>query len=149
MREWADMHFPNEVGGMLVGYEADTGDVVVREVIGPGPLATHSPTRFQPDSQYQQLQLEKKFAQSGGVNTYLGDWHTHPGGISGLSPTDRRTLARIADKEHDCTNTPTMVILADGQGSRWLVGAHRVVKRMWRPWGTKTTIERLTVKLFD
>jgi integrative and conjugative element protein (TIGR02256 family) len=93
--------------------------------------------------------LEKMFAHSGGVNTYVGDWHTHPRGVGELSPTDKSTLARIAGKRHDCTNTPTMVILADGQDSRWLVGAHRVVKQTWRPWGMKTTIERLNVKLFE
>ena len=64
------------------------------------------------------------------------------------SDVDVVTLGRIADKKHDCTNTPTMVILADGQDSRWHVVAHRVVKRIWRPWGTRTTIERLAVKLF-
>jgi integrative and conjugative element protein (TIGR02256 family) len=148
MREWADTHFPDEVGGMLVGYEADTGDVVVREVVGPGPLATHGATRFQPDSVYQQSQLEEKFARSGGVNTYLGDWHTHPRGVSELSATDRRTLARIAHKKYDCTNTPTMVVLADGVGSRWEIGAYRAVEKTWWSWRQAPDIERLRIRFF-
>ena len=148
MQQWADRHFPNEVGGILVGYEADTGDVVVREVIGPGPSAIHRTTRFLPDSKYQQLLLEQKFEHSGGINNYLGDWHTHPHGICQLSRTDKRTLARIADKKHDCTNTPIMVILAGGVRSNWQIGAHRVVESVWRPWGTRTTIKELATRVF-
>lgn len=30
---------PNEIGGLLVGYRADNGELVIQEMIGPGPKA--------------------------------------------------------------------------------------------------------------
>ncbi|HUF10257.1 MAG TPA: Mov34/MPN/PAD-1 family protein [Rhodothermales bacterium] len=149
MEQWGDKHFPEEVGGTLLGYEADVGDVVVREIIGPGPSAMHYSTRFVPDAVYQQVQLEKRFAASGGSNTYLGDWHTHPNGTSELSSTDKRTLRRIADRRYDCTDTPTMIILSDGLRSEWRIVAHRITGSVWRPWGRKPIIETLSVELFE
>jgi len=72
MRNLANEHTPLETGGALVGYEAENLEVVVTDVIGPGPHAKHRRLRFRPDYDYQQAQLDRHFAQTQGREFYLG-----------------------------------------------------------------------------
>lgn len=120
----ADKHAPRETGGMLLGYNADNGDTVATTIIGPGPRAKHRRFGFVPDPDYQQSLLEAHFYATNGRETYLGDWHTHPGGSPSPSYIDKRTLARIASTESSGTRHPIMVILGGETGS-WRVGAVR------------------------
>lgn len=124
LREIADRHYPFETGGMLLGYEAKNGEAVVNAVIGPGPKAKHSRFRFVPDAKYQQAELGKHFYKTGGRETYLGDWHTHPLGSCRLSVVDKWTLARIARTPSSGTQHPVMAILC-GSNADWKIGAVR------------------------
>src|SRR4051794_35166071 len=94
----ANRAYPTETGGILMGYWARPNlEAVVTRVIGPGPNAIHTPVRFVPDTEYQERKIAEVYARSGRLETYLGDWHTHPGSSCGkLSRQDRRTLRRIA-----------------------------------------------------
>lgn len=118
--QWA----PYETGGMLLGYEADNGEAVVTEVIGPGPTARHGRFRFKPDADFQQAELETHYLKTNGRETYLGDWHTHPAGNATPSLLDKRTLARIACTPSSGTAKPIMAILSKEHGS-WVPGAVR------------------------
>ncbi len=118
----ADAKFPNETGGMLIGYIAETGDAVVLDIVGPGPTAQHARYSFVPDSEYQQIELESRFHGSQGRRTYLGDWHTHPSSAPLPSYRDKRTLAKIAAEPASQTSTPLMVILGKVD-SCWTIGA--------------------------
>ena len=113
MVDLAEVSFPDETGGMLLGY-ANHDDVVVRGIIGPGPRARHRRTRFTPDAEYQQQLLEAHFHRTGGVETYLGDWHSHPRGAAGLSGKDKKTLTRIATTASSGTPAPVMAVIAGG-----------------------------------
>jgi len=115
---------PSETGGMLFGYEADNGEAVVTEIVGPGPKAKHGRFRFKPDADYQQAELEAHYMRTDGRETYLGDWHTHPKGSLAPSLLDKRTLARIACTPSSRTTKPIMVILS-GTGDAWVPGAVR------------------------
>jgi len=110
----AGSHFPNETGGVLMGYWA-SNNVVVTDLIGGGPLARRTSTRFYPDSAYQVQAIEEIYNHSGAIRTYLGDWHTHPRGRLALSPTDRQTLRRIAKYPLARANSPIMMLLAGDQ----------------------------------
>jgi len=122
MKHLANGSFPYETGGMLLGYLADNGEVVVQKLIGPGPAAKHWPDHFEPDSVYQQTLLEQYFLQTEGRTTYLGDWHTHPRGTTNLSSTDKHTLANIAASPSSQIAHPVMGVLA-GAGDSWEFGA--------------------------
>ena len=123
----ADHFFPYETGGMLLGYQAENNEAVVTCVIGPGPKAKHSCTRFVPDAEYQQEKLEDHFRRTDGRETYLGDWHSHPSGTTELSFLDKRTLARIASTPSSGTVKPIMAILA-GERKSWKLGAARFLR---------------------
>src|SRR5262245_43580637 len=76
----ADRTFPDETGGVLLGYWAKPySEVVVTQLIGPGPRAIHKRNRFIPDSDYQEEEIARLYKESGHLHVYLGDWHTHPG----------------------------------------------------------------------
>jgi hypothetical protein len=53
---------------------------------------------------------------SGGQVTFLGDWHTHPGGPPFPSARDRRALEQLAKEPEYQTDTPLIAIVAN---PRW------------------------------
>lgn len=122
----ADRCHPMETGGVLVGYVADNGDVVIRHAIGPGPLADHRHFRFTPDHAFQCHELDARYTETNGVEVYLGDWHTHPNGTSRLSWLDRRTLSAIAKNAGTGIRNPLMLIGA-GRPKSWNWRCHQHV----------------------
>ncbi len=127
----ADRAFPDETGGLLLGYRAAQGDVIVTQMTGPGPQALHRPKSFVPDAPWQAANLAQRYADSGGYLEYLGDWHTHPDGQAVLSRPDRRTLYRIAAHVAARCPDPVMIILA-GRGP-WHLAAFYPSPKPLRP----------------
>lgn len=115
MAEEFQRAYPNETGGVLVGYLVGSKDVVITHVIGPGPLAIHSDSRFVPDWSYHELEIARLYEESGRLHTYLGDWHSHPNSSTRLSPTDRRTLSKIAKHTDARITTPLMAIVGQAE----------------------------------
>jgi integrative and conjugative element protein (TIGR02256 family) len=113
----AESATPNETGGLLCGYIVPGGaNIVIEHLIGPGPLAQHSRSRFVPDHLAQEQALAILYRDSGRITTYLGDWHSHPRGGRQLSRTDRDTLLRISNHAEARVSEPLMCILV---GPRW------------------------------
>ncbi|MEX1141470.1 MAG: Mov34/MPN/PAD-1 family protein [Thermoleophilaceae bacterium] len=110
-----------ETGGVLLGFE-DGDQVQVLAQVGPGPGAIHERRRFVPDGTWQQQRIAWSYEQSGRIATYLGDWHSHPGGPPQPSLLDQLTMARIARHRAARVRHPLMIILAGGRGSWSLVG---------------------------
>lgn len=121
----ADIKLPLETGGTFMGWWLNPDTAVVTAMIGPGPGALHERFRFQPDQQWQLEQIAAHYERSGRRETYLGDWHSHPGASSGaLSWTDRGVLRRvIATPEARCA-LPLMMILWGSSGT-WQLTAWR------------------------
>lgn len=118
MLEEARAKLPDETGGVILGYwNKQFDEAVVTNVTGPGPMAIHEPYSFTPDKEYQDAEIEKHYEESDMLHTYMGDWHTHPGGKVALSSTDRRTLRRIATYKKARLPIPLMAIL--GGVSDW------------------------------
>ena len=108
----AEHRFPDESGGALLGYWAKAcEEVVITDVIGPGPAAIHRAQSFLPDSEYQEKEIACRYEESGRLHTYLGDWHTHPQSIPYLSRKDRRTLKTITRHQEARVIAPLMAIL--------------------------------------
>lgn len=143
----ANEKYPNETGGMLLGYETN-GDVVVANVIGPGGRAKHRCNSFVPDSEFQQLVLEALFRKTDGRETYLGDWHTHPNGPCNPSTTDKKTLAHIARTAASRTAHPVMVILG-GKPDNWTWGAIKFLKIKRHLIANDHELRELSILFFD
>jgi integrative and conjugative element protein (TIGR02256 family) len=110
---------PLETGGVLVGYWANADEAVIRRASGPGPDAEHFRHRFRPDHDYQTAWIAMHYRDSQGLETYLGDWHTHPGArTASPSWTDRSTARRIAACAEARAPRPLTLILA-GNNAEW------------------------------
>lgn len=119
MTREASSKLPLETGGVLAGYWANDDEVVIRAASGPGSEAEHFRTRFRPDHDYQTAWMAARYRVTEGVDTYLGDWHTHPGAHSGSpSRTDRKTARRIAADAEARAPWPLTLILA-GDAAGW------------------------------
>jgi integrative and conjugative element protein (TIGR02256 family) len=98
---------PLENGGILLGWRAGADRVVI-DLRGPGPRALHGRHCFLPDHVWHIEEIHRAFRNSAGDIDYLGDWHSHPGGIAAMSELDSATLRRIARRVKD----PLMLIVA-------------------------------------
>lgn len=115
-REASDK-YPLETGGVLLGYW-NGEDVVLTQASGPGPRARHRRLRFKPDHEYQERWIAKRYRKSSGIDTYLGDWHTHPkANVAVPSFVDRATAKRVALSQTARAPSPLTMILAGNQTS--------------------------------
>jgi integrative and conjugative element protein (TIGR02256 family) len=138
---------PAETGGVLLGYWVEEGgEPVVTHAIGPGPEAVHERTRFIPDDEYQYAEIARLYRESGRRLSYLGDWHTHPGGAAYLSRNDRATLRRIASYAAARAPRPVMLILAPGPN--WEPSAWNGILSNRLLWRQRLDARPLRVQLF-
>jgi integrative and conjugative element protein (TIGR02256 family) len=115
--------FPKETGGVFMGYWHDRYTAVVTAAIGPGPSAVHDRYHFEPDYDYQFRQIAEHYERSGRRETYIGDWHSHPGASSGhLSRLDRRVLRHIINTPAARADRPLMAIFYGGEDAWDLAG---------------------------
>jgi integrative and conjugative element protein (TIGR02256 family) len=120
--------FPLETGGVLMGF-VSAGRIVVTSVIGPGPRAVHRRRSFTPDAEWQQARVADLYEMSGRRDTYLGDWHTHPGGSTRASFGDWVAAWTIArSHEARCPN-PVMLIFSIAEAGAVSVGTYRWDRR--------------------
>lgn len=129
----ADEHYPRETGGALLGF-ADAADEGLLQIVtqtGPGPEAGHFRHRFEPDCEWQERRIATIYLESGRLTTYLGDWHSHPGGTKRPSRLDRKTAVAIARTPAARAPYPLMLILA-GEPGDWTVGSYRYRRRRLR-----------------
>lgn len=102
---------PLETGGLLIGYQS-AGATVVTDAVGPGRNAIHRRATFTPDYDFHESEVTRLYRDSGRVQSYIGDWHSHPCGGFELSSRDLSTLRRIADSKLSRNPDPVMGIIA-------------------------------------
>jgi integrative and conjugative element protein (TIGR02256 family) len=101
-----------ETGGPLFGYlDPGSGDSVVVLAYGPGPRARHRPWSIAPDREATQAAVKEVHASSEGALSYIGEWHTHPGGTDRPSRQDLNSIATIASEEGVDVAEPLMMIV--------------------------------------
>jgi integrative and conjugative element protein (TIGR02256 family) len=143
----ASTQAPHETGGVLLGYWGkESGEAVVTNIVGPGPDATHSATRFVPDYEFQENEIARLYEESHRRLEYLGDWHSHPEGGGKLSKLDRRTLRTIGWSRPARVEHPIMVVIAGGP--EWSLHAWQ---HDWVGWWHLRwpTTHQLIVKVFE
>jgi integrative and conjugative element protein (TIGR02256 family) len=85
-----------ETGGVLFGQRDPVARVVwVSDVIGPPPDSTSSAEGFVCGVQGVAEANEEKTARTRGSVSFVGMWHTHPGGLPIPSATDLNGMAQI------------------------------------------------------
>ena len=88
---------PWEIGGWLLGYSAGHGtQLVVSHPTPPGPIGTPFGVRI--SSRGHHRRFDAAWEAAGGEVTYLGDWHTHPGGPAAPSEQDAKAMRQLAER---------------------------------------------------
>lgn len=122
MRKDSSKYAPLETGGVLLGYRSGSS-AVVTDLIHGGPKALRTRAEFRPDGEWQAQKIAERYAESGYVTTYLGDWHSHPVGRVGPSSRDLSTAEKISTTRDAGTVEPLMLILAASTEGSWQTGA--------------------------
>lgn len=100
---------PWEVGGWLLGYWAsDRATLVVTH--GTPPAARGTAFGITISGTGHRKRFDEAWARSGGHVTFIGDWHTHPGGPTIPSHTDRKAMHQLADDADYGTGEPLIAI---------------------------------------
>jgi integrative and conjugative element protein (TIGR02256 family) len=107
----------DEVGGWLLGYwDSKRTSVIVTHATPPGPRG--APSGVEISAAGHATRFEEAWQQSAGHITFLGDWHTHPGGVPIPSDTDRVALKQLAENTDFQTPTP-LIAIASVPRWRW------------------------------
>lgn len=122
----ADSRWPLETGGILLGTITE-GKVFIQCVVGPGPLAKHSPVSFTRDGAYAQRELERLVDEFRGSVDYVGEWHSHTLNI-GPSGRDRISMAFIATSPAYDMPQPLLILCLPSKllgGRTWKAHGYR------------------------
>lgn len=146
--EWeAKKHSPHETGGMLIGYMTDDSIVVTRLIEG-GPGSIRKRDRFEPDGLWQQEELERVYRDSGRIETYLGDWHSHPRGLGRPSRRDRATAKAVARSRGARTPHPLTIIVTRTWRGGWELAPYVYWRRRGLARGRRRGLVRVELKLY-
>lgn len=111
MSEQMRLHSPSETGGILVGRLAATRKTIyVTRLVPAPPDSRGTPWVFTRGTEQLPEALARVERRTGGLLTYVGEWHTHPAGGSDLSDTDKTaviSLRSILDR----AGQPTLVTI--------------------------------------
>lgn len=144
----ADLHYPNESGGAFLGYESEGVLVVTRMVTG-GDEAFRGPTAYAPDVRWQNSRISEYYQASGRMDTYLGDWHSHPNtDYAYLSGDDCAVLKKIIKSKEARAPQPIMCVLT-GARNAWNMHGWRAELAPRRFWGSLIKLHKAEVMLFD
>ncbi len=123
MRRLARKALPDETGGTLVGhYSGDRLIAHVEVALGVKRRGRATPTSFYRPPDSVDPQLEDMFKVSEGESYYLGEWHSHPGGLAKLSEIDKRTMTDLAGAASVATDTPIIILIGGDPSERIAVG---------------------------
>lgn len=108
---------PWEVGGWLLGYWAeDRSGVVVTHATPPAARGTAFGVTI--SGKGHRERFGEAWDRSDGLVTFLGDWHTHPGGPALASAQDAKAMRQLADDAHFGTPEPLMAIVTTPRWAR-------------------------------
>jgi integrative and conjugative element protein (TIGR02256 family) len=101
---------PWEVGGWVLGYWiSDRSTAVITHVTPPRSYGT--PLGVKISGRRHRPLFDQAWDHSNGHVTFLGDWHTHPGGPAVPSAKDARALRQLASNDDYGTPTPLALIV--------------------------------------
>ncbi len=100
---------PWEIGGWLLGYRAPSSIVVTHAT---APASRGTPFGVTISGRGHRPAFDRLWDATDGRVTFLGDWHTHPGGAARPSARDETAAADIAGDADFKTPKPLIGIVA-------------------------------------
>lgn len=107
----AKSHYPNEFGGLLIGfYNNDNKNLVISDILLPN-FFTSTPVFFERQTEDLQEKL-KDYYKSEPSKFYVGEWHSHPNGGSMPSQRDIKAMMQIQNDKNVAIEKPILAILS-------------------------------------
>ncbi|MET4198710.1 ThiF family adenylyltransferase [Bradyrhizobium sp. LA6.12] len=111
MSELMRRHSPSETGGILIGRRAATRKTIyVTRLVPAPPDSRGTPWVFMRGTEKLPEAIALVERRTGGLLTYVGEWHTHPAGGSDLSDTDKTAVINLRGIL-DRVGQPTLVTI--------------------------------------
>jgi len=113
----------NETGGVLVGaFDLERRIVYVADVIPSPPDSSEQPVLYIRGCEGLAAHLQDIERKTDGMLQYVGEWHSHPDGIStNPSEDDRKVFGWLAEQMQTECLPPVMAIVGEGANIRWFV----------------------------
>jgi integrative and conjugative element protein (TIGR02256 family) len=124
LRERCGASWPNETGGILIGYYTERRETAVVTRLPPAPGDSVSArARFVRGLRGVQELLVRLWNQSPRAREYyLGEWHYHPGQAPIPSPQDEAQMRAIAeDPGYRCPEPLLMIVGGSSGGGRFSI----------------------------
>ncbi|MGQ3383258.1 Mov34/MPN/PAD-1 family protein [Glutamicibacter sp. TV12E] len=118
-----------ETGGILLGTETRSGNIIIRHAGDPGPGAQRGQNTFIRDLEHAQ-----KLAQTAwntDKSEWIGEWHTHPSGPLSPSNVDLHSYLRhLHDRELAFARFVAIIACVDSSGrtttATWLIDSKQI-----------------------
>ena len=112
---------PNETGGVLLGYfDLTLGHIYIVDALPPPPDSDGDATGFTRGISGLQDAVQRAQERTGGIVTYVGEWHSHPPKTSTKpSLADIYLLAHLAG-ELQADGFPAVMLIIGEHEERWL-----------------------------
>lgn len=107
----AEAYYPNEFGGLLIGfYNKGNQNLVISDILLPN-VFTSTPVFFErrTDDLFEKL---KEYYKSEPSKFYVGEWHSHPNGGTTPSARDIKAMMQIHKDENVAIEKPILGILS-------------------------------------
>jgi hypothetical protein len=124
MHELRRGELPRETGGVLLGsYDQGRKIVYVADVLASPPDSVERPTLYVRGCEGLERVVSALADRSGGQVGYIGEWHSHPDGVSCLpSDYDAALFGWIGEQLTPEGKPGLMAIVCEGGVSTWVVG---------------------------
>lgn len=106
-------HFPNEIGGFLIGHYSDNHEILFIDDFLLPKIYTSSPTIFERKTEGMEEEFSCFYKNK--KQYFIGEWHTHPNGSSKYSQTDLNSMIEIKNCETVNILNPLLLILSVNQ----------------------------------
>ncbi len=101
---------PKETGGIFIGrFFDDNYTIYISEILSP-KKTVNTEISFTRHVEDLNKYIEKRFKESKGEFTYVGEWHSHPNGSPEYSGKDFDAMTKIAQDVQIQTNNPILLI---------------------------------------
>lgn len=121
-------HYPNEFGGLLIGYyNNDNKNLVISDIILPN-IFKSTPVFFERHTEDLHEKLEK-FYTCDPSKFYVGEWHSHPNGGTQPSQRDIKAMIQIRENSKVAIEKPILGILSfNNKSNDYKIRFHLITK---------------------
>ena len=115
IEEETTFHYPNEFGGVFIGYKSDE-NFIITNILIPDEYK-NGKTIFVREPGTLNERLSEIHNITNGKIRYLGEWHSHPDGPTDPSNTDINAMKEIAKDKNINIDKPLLMIVEVGKVS--------------------------------